>query len=211
LLDSPNRVTALAVDSSDSRSRRLVAAATRNSITIYGGDGLQYLPIPAPIKELTFANQGLVAVTETGEVIEFILTELNSRSAGSGCCENGIQEAALHPSGDEVLLVCHPSCEHPWERVSLEKNDAELIPGSSVESLGLSWSPNGDQYITAASNGGLLLWSASYNQPLAEFNPPGKTLETHWTADGSALVSRNSAGEVYWWNLEMIQIKKGLH
>ena len=210
LLESAKNVSVVAIGTAGRDDQNLVAAATSTHIAVYGGEALQHLPIPAPIIALAFSHQGLVAVSSEGQTLEYPLDGSPPFIAGTACCDNLIGEAAVHPSGDEVLLSCQPGCGRGWERTSLEGAAPVYVEGVPTQPGGLSWSPSGDRFVTGSSTGGLVLWDAVENRPLAEFHPPGRTLETHWTSDGSALITRNSDGDVYWWSVDQLQTKRGL-
>jgi hypothetical protein len=210
LLESTKSISAVAIGSASEEGQRLIAAASPTHIAVYGGEALQHLQIPAPIIAMRFSHQGLIAVTSEGQSLEYALKDAIAVSAGVGCCDQSVREAAIHPSGDEVLLTCEITCDRGWERTSLEGDPPQFVAGVSSRPGGLSWSPAGDQFVTRSFTGGLILWRADENQPIAEFKPPGETVETHWTADGSALMTRNASGDVYWWALNTLRRERGL-
>lgn len=210
LLESMKNVSAVAIGSAGEDGQRLLAAATNTHIAVYGGEALQHLQIPAPIIAMRFSHQGLVAVTSEGQSLEYSLDSALPINAGVGCCDETVREAAVHPNGDEVLLSCESGCDRGWERTNLEGDAPQFVAGVPTQAAGLSWSPTGDRFITGSFAGGLILWQANKNQPLAEFHPPGETIETHWSADGSALMTRNTSGDVYWWNVNALQNARGL-
>ena len=116
----------------------------------------------------------------------------------------------MAPSGDEVLLTCEQSCDRAWERFSLKGSESIYLGGSPVAGPGLSWSPRGDRFLTTTARDALLIWDRNSNQPIAELPTSGETIEIVWSNDGTGLLTRNRAGDVYWWNVAAIHNKKGL-
>ena len=53
-----------------------------------------------------------------------------------------------------------------------------------------------------------MIWDSTLNQPIIEVPAPGEVLETLWSSDGDALISRDRSGEVYWWDMATLHNKK---
>lgn len=167
--------------------------ATAAAVTRHEPDGPRWIA-PAHLPVGVFPHQGQVWVAlASGEVLGLDGATGELLASREACCEAGATDAALRPSGSEILVGCAAPCPAVAERVDLLGTERWPLEGLGSATRGSSWSPDG-AWLTTGAPGALLLWRASGDAPAAVLP---EAVHVAWAPDASSLLRVDPHGDVW--------------
>lgn len=108
----------------------------------------------------------------------------------------------LHAGDGDILVSCgDPGVLHGW---SLEENRScwDASPSRPWLNIG-SWSADGGQVFTGASDGELRVWDLSTGLTAHLASAEGSVLDADWSTDGERIITGSDNGETLLWDGEL--------
>ena len=154
-----------------------------------------------------FDEDTLIAVTTAGHAHRIAPETALRREV----CPGGAVDAALHPDGTELLVVCGAGSPQLGARVPVGSLQAFPLEGASGGRTGASFSPDGSWYTTGAAGQGdpLLLWDSRTNQPVASLGDAA-IRSLSWEDSGDQVLTVGYDGSAWLWSVPHLKQARGL-
>ncbi len=191
----------------DAGDDRLLVGTASGLVSAPGLDASYQLDA-APLR-LALAQGDLLAVTADGAVLA--LPRAGGAPRRVQACPGGAVDAARHPRGDEVLVLCAAGDDVLATRVPWPPDTPEAVPGAAIDRGGASFSPGGRYFTTGAPGDGdpLLLWDAHAERPVATLGV-SPVRRVAWSPDGRQVLTVEIDGRVWLWDVATLRRERGL-
>lgn len=178
--------------------RGLVVAEARGALSLWTEEGMRWVvALPEPAVSVGDGER-LVVVSRQGGVMEVDPATGATTQLGRACCDR-VLDAALAPTGDELLVGCDATCPTAAERWDLlGAGGVSVLQGAGSPHRGVSWSPDGLWLTTGGPQAAPLLWDA-HDEVVVGTLGQAAAEQVIWSPRADQVVVVDDQGEAWLW------------